>query len=86
LAGGAATIGDVRVLYLGLIARSNDQVTAVCSLCGDFAEAAHRDDPPLGWSADIVETSEGHRTRWVCTDCTRRFVRSIEAKLDQQWW
>jgi transposase-like protein len=40
----------------------------------------------MAWCADMVETSDGHRTRWVCTECTRRFVRSIEAKLDQQWW
>ena len=42
--------------------------------------------PPLAWSADMVETSDGTRTRWVCPECTRRFVRAIEAKLDQQWW
>ena len=59
---------------------------AVCSLCGRAADPERDGDPPLAWSADIVETSDGHRTRWICTECTRRFVRSIEAKLDQQWW
>jgi DNA-directed RNA polymerase subunit RPC12/RpoP len=61
-------------------------VDAVCSLCGRTADPSEDGDPPLSWSADIVETSEGHRTRWVCTNCTRRFVRSIEAKLDLLWW
>jgi hypothetical protein len=61
-------------------------VDAVCSLCGRAADPVNDGDPPLGWCADIVETSNGHRTRWVCTECTRRYVRSIEAKLDSQWW
>jgi hypothetical protein len=43
-------------------------------------------DPPLGWCADVVECRDGARTRWVCTECTRKHVRSIEAKLEQQWW
>ncbi|WP_375481803.1 hypothetical protein [uncultured Jatrophihabitans sp.] len=57
-----------------------------CSLCGSVADPRTDGDPPLGWSADMIETSEGTRPRWVCPTCTRRFVRSIEAKLDQQWW
>jgi hypothetical protein len=59
---------------------------ATCTLCGRRADPETDGDPPLGWCADMVETADGHRTRWVCTECTRRFVRSIEAKLDQQWW
>jgi len=59
---------------------------AICNLCGRRADPEVDGDPPLGWCADIVETADGHRTRWVCADCTRKFVRSIEAKLDQQWW
>jgi transposase-like protein len=58
----------------------------ICSLCGRQAEPDRDGDPPLTWCADLIETAEGARTRWVCTECTRRFVRSIEAKLDQQWW
>jgi hypothetical protein len=26
------------------------------------------------------------RTRWVCELCTRENVRSIEAKLEPEWW
>jgi hypothetical protein len=59
---------------------------AVCNLCGRSADPERDGDPPLGWCADTVETSEGPTTHWVCTECTRRFVREIEAKLDQQWW
>ena len=57
-----------------------------CSLCGHVADARVDGDPPLGWSADMIETSDGVRRRWVCGNCARRFVRSIEAKLDHQWW
>jgi hypothetical protein len=50
------------------------------------ADAVIDGDPSLTWCADIVETSEGHRTRWVCAACTRQHVRAIEAKLDRVWW
>ena len=55
-------------------------------MCGQVADPDIDGDPPLGWCSDLVETSEGPRTHWICPPCTRRFVRSIEAKLDQQWW
>ncbi|MGI8759912.1 MAG: hypothetical protein ACR2LF_01120 [Jatrophihabitantaceae bacterium] len=58
----------------------------VCSICGRSADAEADGNPPLGWCADVVESRAGPQTRWVCTECTRRYVRSIEAKLDQQWW
>jgi rubredoxin len=61
-------------------------MTAVCSMCGRVADPEEDGDPPLGWCADLVETSEGQRTHWVCPSCTRKFVRAIEAKLEQQWW
>ncbi|MGN6608953.1 MAG: hypothetical protein ACTHMS_18320 [Jatrophihabitans sp.] len=63
-----------------------DDSAVFCSLCGRVAVAELDGDPPLTWCADMVETLDGPRTRWVCTECTRTFVRSIEAKLDQQWW
>jgi len=59
---------------------------AVCSLCGRAADPERDGDPLLLWCADTVETIDGPATRYVCPECTRRFVRSIEAKLDQQWW
>ena len=57
-----------------------------CSLCGTAADPQADGAPPMGWCADMIETSDGPRPRWVCGQCTRRFVRSIEAKLDHQWW
>jgi hypothetical protein len=61
-------------------------VGETCSICGRVADPADDGDPPLTWCADIVEARDGLHTRWVCSDCTRRYVRSIEAKLEQQWW
>jgi hypothetical protein len=61
-------------------------VGETCSICGRVADPDDDGDPPLTWCADVVEARDGLRTRWVCGDCTRRYVRSIEAKLDQQWW
>jgi hypothetical protein len=61
-------------------------VHEVCSICGRTADPAEDGDPPLTWCADVVETRDGPHTRWVCGSCTRKYVRSIEAKLEQQWW
>jgi hypothetical protein len=65
---------------------NNDDVNEHCSLCARVADPERDGDPPLGWCADNVEVHGGTRTRWVCADCTRRHVRAIEAKLDQNWW
>jgi len=53
-----------------------------CSMCSRLADPVRDGDPPLAWSADLIEA----RTRWICPACTRTYVRSIEAKLDQVWW
>jgi transposase len=54
--------------------------TASCSVCGTTVEG----DPPLTWS---TATATGPRGRTlVCDRCTRDNVRSIEARLDEQWW
>lgn len=61
---------------------------ATCGLCGLVAEpAAVEEDAadapvPLGWS---VQTDERGRTL-LCPRCTRDNVRSIEGRLDPQWW
>ena len=48
-----------------------------CSLCGATAGS-----PPLTWSA-----STGPRgTTWACDGCTRRHLRSMEARLDDEHW
>jgi hypothetical protein len=61
-------------------------MSEVCSICGKVADDKTDGDPPLGWCSDLIETRDGHRLRWVCQSCTRSYVRSIEAKLDQEWW
>jgi len=58
----------------------------ICTMCGRTADPESDGDPPLAWCADIVESLDGPRTRWICDICTRQYVRSIEAKLDQVWW
>lgn len=70
----------------GVRADWNEGVQETCSICGRVADPAVDGDPPLTWCADVIETRDGHRTRWVCGECTRRYVRAIEAKLDQEWW
>jgi hypothetical protein len=61
-------------------------VGETCSICGRVADPTEDGDPPMTWCVDMVEAHDGLRTRWVCRDCTRHYVRSIEAKLDRQWW
>jgi hypothetical protein len=58
----------------------------LCSMCGRMADPQSDGDPPLAWCADIVESRDGPCTKWICDTCTRKYVRSIEAKLDQEWW
>lgn len=73
-------------LYVGATAGSDGWVDETCSICGRTADPTEDGDPPLGWCADVVETRDGPHTRWVCAACTRKYVRAIEAKLEQQWW
>ena len=50
-----------------------------CSWCGRGADA---ESTPLGWSTQASEQG----TQTLCEPCTRVNVRSIEAKLDSEWW
>lgn len=63
----------------------------VCSLCG--RPAAGADDAVPGASPESVApptwTTESDPVRGpvlLCPDCTREHLRSIEARLDQEWW
>jgi len=38
--------------------------------------------PPPTWS---LESEAGQRS-WLCENCTRDNLRSIEAKLEDAWW
>ena len=41
------------------------------------------DEPvPLSWVVSV----EAGRTRSYCEACAREHLRSIEAKLDSEWW
>ena len=55
-------------------------------MCGRAADPVSDGDPPMSWCADVHEGLDGPYTRWVCNICTRQYVRSIEAKLDHEWW
>jgi hypothetical protein len=52
----------------------------ICSRCGTVADEG--DESPAGWS--FATSRRG--LEWLCLDCTRTNVRSIEAKLPEEWW
>ena len=56
---------------------SVDQVT--CDYCGRTADS---DVDRLAWTTSV----EGGRTRWFCPACSRAHLRSIEGKLDSEYW
>ena len=49
-----------------------------CSLCGATAAGA-----PLTWMFEMDKRRGG---LLYCDHCARRNLRSVEAKLDQEWW
>lgn len=57
-------------------------VPVACSLCGAAAGTADA-ARAAGWTWE-VDPRRG--PVWLCTDCARRYLRSIEARLDQEWW
>ncbi|HWI43674.1 MAG TPA: hypothetical protein VNS81_08635 [Nocardioides sp.] len=50
-----------------------------CDFCGRQVEG---NDPPLTWTSAV----ERGRWRWFCEVCSREHLRSMEAKLDSEWW
>ena len=52
---------------------------AVCAWCGTPAPGT---GVPLEWVTSI----EGGVLRRYCGQCAREHLRSIEAKLDADWW
>ena len=50
-----------------------------CDHCGRQAEG---EVLPLTWSFAV----EHGRTRVYCDQCTRSNARSIEGRLDSEWW
>jgi cell wall assembly regulator SMI1 len=51
--------------------------TVVCVRCGQRAEGV-----PATWSSSAGPDGLTH----LCDGCTRQHLRSIEARLDEQWW
>ncbi|HET7399615.1 MAG TPA: hypothetical protein VFJ94_13945 [Intrasporangium sp.] len=54
----------------------------MCSVCGRMPSAEEAATARLTWSRG----TQGGRASWVCAQCSRDHVRSIEGKLDQSWW
>ena len=55
----------------------------VCATCGSAPE--DEDAVALAritWARGV----ENGRDTWTCETCSRRFLRSIEGKLDSTWW
>ncbi len=50
---------------------------ATCSVCGTRVE-----DRPLTWSLQV----SGRGSTWLCEQCSRDNLRSIEGRLDEAWW
>ncbi|WP_147425126.1 hypothetical protein [Bailinhaonella thermotolerans] len=53
-----------------------DGAMVVCSGCGATGETT------LGWTVDVGERAE----RCLCPRCGRDNLRSIESRLDPEWW
>jgi len=54
-------------------------MAVTCDFCGTQAEG---DTPPLTW----VSAVERGQSKWFCERCSREHLRSIESKLDSEWW
>ncbi len=54
----------------------------VCATCGREPGESERASAAVTW----VRGLERGRVMWTCTECSRRYVRSIEGKLDSEWW
>ncbi|MDN5789553.1 MAG: hypothetical protein L0H25_01615 [Micrococcales bacterium] len=54
----------------------------VCATCGRTPDPSEADAARLTWSRGL----EADQTRWTCAACSRANLRSIEGRLDQEWW
>ncbi|HEV8055156.1 MAG TPA: hypothetical protein VGP51_01580 [Nocardioidaceae bacterium] len=54
-------------------------MSTICDFCGVRAPGA---DPPLTWMTSL----ENGERRNYCERCAREHLRSIEGKLDREWW
>lgn len=73
-----------------------DESARTCVLCGALApRPGHGGDSSSvsrclsqseSQSSWTTEVDPRRGTLLICPDCTREHVRSIEARLDQEWW
>ncbi|MGA5201872.1 hypothetical protein [Streptomyces variegatus] len=54
---------------------------SVCARCGTSAQAL-AEGPPLTWTYSV----EGGDRLYYCEACSRENLRSIEGRLDPDWW
>jgi hypothetical protein len=59
-------------------AKKKKPTGVTCAWCGATA-----DPTPLTWSMSVTERG---REEWLCEQCSRQNVRSIEGRLDSAWW
>ena len=58
------------------------EAAPVCATCGAVPRPEEIATARLTWSRG----TENGREVWTCAACSRRFLRSIEGKLDSSWW
>lgn len=54
---------------------------ASCALCGTTAA-----ELPLTWTTSMEGSGDRGRLLYYCDVCARDHLRSIEAKLDSEYW
>lgn len=58
-----------------------DEHRVTCGMCGTSEACAEGSMPP-GWTF----TTEAKRVVYLCVKCARENLRSIEAKLPEEYW
>ncbi|MGW0990609.1 hypothetical protein ACWD46_31270 [Streptomyces sp. NPDC002486] len=53
----------------------------LCARCGTSAEVL-TEGPPLTWTYSVEDGVRRH----FCENCSRENLRSIEGRLDSDWW
>lgn len=59
-----------------------DEDTMTCGTCGRQAVGEEREAAQVSWTFGM----ERGRATWTCVECSRRYARSIEGRLDADWW
>jgi DNA-directed RNA polymerase subunit RPC12/RpoP len=59
---------------------SEETAPMVCGTCGRTPQ--DESTARLTWGLGV---EQGRRV-WTCEECSRRYLRSMEGKLDSTWW